>query len=125
MKPGDKGLAAVNAAMRDAKPGRYEIDERNAAIDVFAEVLSDLVVGNLAARCTPQDVASVLFRFGRTVQDEHLRRQHVEAMAKQDAARRAVILTETPAEDLRLVPRGPTPNGPYRRVRRRPDGGLS
>lgn len=113
MKPGDKGLAAINAAMRDAKPGRYEIDERNAAIDVFVELLSDVIVGSVAARCSPQDVAAILHRAGRTMTDEHLRRQHAEAMAKQDAARRAVVLTPTPP-GIVVVPR-----------RRRPDGGLS
>lgn len=115
MKPGGKGMAALGAAMRDAEPGRYVIDEQHAALDLFVEMLGDLVAGSVAARCQPQDVAAVLFRFGRTVQDEHLRRQHAEAIARQDAARRTVILTPTPAEDL----------APPRRRQRRPDGGQS
>ncbi|WP_230553533.1 hypothetical protein [Reyranella aquatilis] len=100
--------------MRDAKPGRYVIDEHNAAIDLFNETLGDLVAGCVAAGCPPQDVATILHRFGRMMADEHARRQHAEAMAKQDAARRAVLLTPTPAEDL----------APPRR-RRRYNGGQS
>jgi hypothetical protein len=121
VKPGDKGMAALGEAIATAEPGRYVIDRENAHIDVFVEILNDLVAGHLAARCPPGTVAAVLFRFGRMIEDKVAAEKHAAFVARQDAARRAVTLTETPAEGLVLPPRRQTVAAPVR-YRRPPPG---